>query len=839
MADADEKSSRTLFVRNLPYTTTNEKLEEIFSEAGPIKECFVVREPGVTDTCRGFGFVTFALREDAVKAKDQPVSVQGRKVLVSFADKKPKKRKSEGLTEQEGESEQKDSPEAPPKKKKRTEHSTAGRVVVLKNLPAKVKEEKIQKLVSKYEGVEEVTFPAPDTEVPTALVKFSSNTLARKALPGLGSSKVKSSSVQAVLQSKDNKEPSKKSLKKSRIIVRNLSFKCNKEDLRKTFEKYGKITDVQVPTIQGGKKRGFGFVQFTSVFEAAKAVAEMNTKPLHGRPIAVDYTVPKNRYESAKTPENKVDQEDGESDDDDGDDEDSGTEDRDEAETGDKQEDGSDEEDDDDNDDDDDDGEDDSEDDDDEDSDDFSDDEDDEKVNKKSKTPKPFRESTDVQQGKTVFIRNLSYDSLDEDVEELFLQFGGIKYVRLVVDPQTEHSRGTAFVQFNTKEAADKCVQRATTDVLSLAGRSLTVSIAVSRQQAQKLTEDRKEKKPTDKRNLYLAREGLIRPGTQAATGLTDKDVAMRQKVEKIKREKLKNPAIFVSDVRLCVRNIPLNMGDKDLRRLFLKTLGDKSISVTESRVMRDLKNVNSQGVGKSRGYGFVSFSQHDHALRALRETNNNPNLFPDGRRLIVEFSLENKLALKKQEMRLTKAKAARQSATQNNRKQHPETNGSKQPTNKPPQHSTENNSPQTLSRKQKRKQRQQQRREKIQQEKLDGLDGKFDTSNQQSGVKAVRGTKGLPSHLGPKIRQRDRGKVVQKTLKKPKPKNALTKTKQEPLQQMKGGKGQPPAQPSRRSNKPERKEEAKFDLLVHRYKQKLFGKDSGKQMKKSKWFDG
>ncbi|KAI8489443.1 RNA-binding protein 28 [Branchiostoma belcheri] len=743
MADSDEKSSRTLFVRNLPFTATNGTLEEAFSDAGPIKECFVVREP----------------------------------------DKKPKKRKKEEQTEQEGEDKQTSSPEAPPdKKKRRVEHSTAGRVIVLKNLPAKVKEEKIHKLVSKYEGVEEVTYPAPDTDQPSALVRFSSNTLARKALPTLGSLKVKKLVVKAVLQSKDNKTPSKKSLKKSRIIVRNLSFKCSKEDLRKTFEQYGEITDVHIPTVQGGKKRGFGFVQFTSVFEAAKAVAEMNSKPLHGRPVAVDYAVAKNRYESAKTAADR--QEPGEGD--------SGDED-------DDNDDGSD---------------------------------------KKSKTPKPFRESTDVQQGKTVFIRNLSYDSQEEDVEELFLQFGGIKYCKLVMDPDTEHSRGTAFVQFDSKEAAEKCVHQATTEGLSLAGRRLTVSIAVSRQQAQKLTDDKKEKKPTDKRNLYLAREGLIRPGTQAAAGLTEKDLAMRQKVEKIKREKLKNPAIFVSDVRLCVRNIPLNMGDKDLRRLYLKTLGDKNVYITESRVMRDLKNVNSQGVGKSRGYGFITFSQHEHALRALRETNNNPKLLPDGRRLIVEFSLENKLALKKQEMRLAKAKAARQAATKGSKKPEPERNGRNKPhINKPTQPTPENSAQPTLSRKQKRKLRQQQRREKIQQEKLEGL-GDLDVSNQQSGVKAVRGTKGLPSHSGPKVRQRDRGKVVQQTVKKPRPKSGLNKTKQGPLQQGRVGQAQTPPQQTRRSNKTERKEEAKFDLLVDRYKQKLFGKDSGGQIKKSKWFN-
>jgi RNA recognition motif-containing protein len=43
---------------------------------------------------------------------------------------------------------------------------------------------------------------------------------------------------------------------------------------------------------------------------------------------------------------------------------------------------------------------------------------------------------------------------------------------------------------------------------------------------------------------------------------------------------------------------------------------------------MRDMKNVDAQGIGKSKEYGFVSFTTHDHALQALRSINNNPNIF-------------------------------------------------------------------------------------------------------------------------------------------------------------------------------------------------------------------
>lgn len=43
---------------------------------------------------------------------------------------------------------------------------------------------------------------------------------------------------------------------------------------------------------------------------------------------------------------------------------------------------------------------------------------------------------------------------------------------------------------------------------------------------------------------------------------------------------------------------------------------------------MRNLKNVDATGKGKSKEYGFVAFTTHEDALKALRSINNNPNIF-------------------------------------------------------------------------------------------------------------------------------------------------------------------------------------------------------------------
>lgn len=39
-------SAQTLFISCLPASASNERLEEIFSEVGPVKQCFVVKEKG-------------------------------------------------------------------------------------------------------------------------------------------------------------------------------------------------------------------------------------------------------------------------------------------------------------------------------------------------------------------------------------------------------------------------------------------------------------------------------------------------------------------------------------------------------------------------------------------------------------------------------------------------------------------------------------------------------------------------------------------------------------------------------------------------------------------------
>uniref|UniRef100_S4RDD2 RRM domain-containing protein n=1 Tax=Petromyzon marinus TaxID=7757 RepID=S4RDD2_PETMA len=201
---------------------------------------------------------------------------------------------------------------------------------------------------------------------------------------------------------------------------------------------------------------------------------------------------------------------------------------------------------------------------------------------------------------------------------------------------------------------------------LALDGRRLVVCLAVSRDEARTLA-DKRDAKPTDRRNLYLAREGLIRAGTAAAEGLGSADLAKRERFEQLKRQKLRRVTVFVSRTRLCVHNIPKSADDKKLRSIFL-CAGGPGARITECRIMRDMQVVNSRGLGQSKGFGFVEFVEHEHALTALRSTNNNPAIFGPAKRLIVEFSLEDRVKLNAKEARLLKSRQ-KQAAVKGNAK--------------------------------------------------------------------------------------------------------------------------------------------------------------------------
>lgn len=102
----------------------------------------------------------------------------------------------------------------------------------------------------------------------------------------------------------------------------------------------------------------------------------------------------------------------------------------------------------------------------------------------------------------------------------------------------------------------------------TLGGRFLNITSAVSRQEANKLTnESEKRRQKEDKRNLYLMKEGVIMQDSEAAKDLTPSELSKRH-ASYVQRKKMitENPNLFISKTRLSVRNLGRNITDHMLR---------------------------------------------------------------------------------------------------------------------------------------------------------------------------------------------------------------------------------------------------------------------------------
>jgi len=75
-----------------------------------------------------------------------------------------------------------------------------------------------------------------------------------------------------------------------------------------------------------------------------------------------------------------------------------------------------------------------------------------------------------------LYVGNLSFQTTQQDLEELFGQVGQVESVSLVTDRDTGQSRGFAFVEMATKEEAQAAIQ--TLDGRDVDGRALKVNEA-------------------------------------------------------------------------------------------------------------------------------------------------------------------------------------------------------------------------------------------------------------------------------------------------------------------------------------------------------------------------
>ena len=390
-----------------------------------------------------------------------------------------------------------------------------------------------------------------------------------------------------------------------KLIVRNLPWTFKEsEQLAKLFRSYGKIKYATLPKKRSGLSAGFGFVTLRGRKNAEKALEGVNGKVIEGRTLAVDWAVEKDTWNTLQN-KDEVDMSD--------------TEDYTTAHVlkeGDSvaAEDGE-----------------------------GSDGMRDAESGSATQPEEPLSSADDgvgsdlatnnsTNESSTLFIRNVPFSVTDDVLQEHFSFFGHVRYARVVLDPSTERSRGTAFVAFYRPEDAILCLRGSHTtqaapgqgkatavskpslleDTSSdpsghytLDGRILQVSPAVNRGEARQLSSagsSLREVRDKDKRRLYLLSEGTVSSNSPLYDQLSPSEIKMREDSAKQRQALIRsNPTLHLSLTRLSVRNLPRTITSKDLKELARKAVVGFATDVKAGKRQRLSKEELARGGDASR----------------------------------------------------------------------------------------------------------------------------------------------------------------------------------------------------------------------------------------------
>lgn len=621
----DSLDRKTLFVRSIPFDVTNDQLSNFFSQFAPVKHAVIVNDN--ESKSRGFGFVSFTSDDDTLVALQEAKKAKLNDRLLRVDIAKRRERKSD-----------------------------------------------------KSESME------------------NKNTIAPEKI-----------AVQ----------------KTTRLIVRNLPWSVkNPEDLAKVFKMYGTVKEVKIPKKPDGKMCGFGFITMSKHANAEKAVKSSSGLKINGREVAVDFAVNKTHWSNLKT--ETTTNEENDSSEESEDDVEADNKEQEENEDVEMQTETKSES---------------AQEDDDVEEDIHEEDAkllefDDNEDNKNTKQKRNRQERYSIFVRNLPY--DVTEDALKAHFEKLGpVKYAlpvvdretGLPKGTAFVAFMNNNAYEECLLNSPTVAPNSVLLPDDVSPFYVYEGRIMQIAPALDRDSAARMAEksasNRKEMlgrvpKENDRRNLYLLNEGRIGPNSKLAALLSQSDLDVRERSYGLRVDQLKkNPGLHLSMTRLAVRNLPRAMNDKSFKQLGRKAIVEfakevkegnrqplskeeidrstkqkhfvleklgitdddekKRISkhgvVTQAKVINEVKG--SGEYGRSRGYGFLEFRDHKHALMALRWLNAHEVTKEEivsgltdeqkrmaerektinRRRLVVEFAIENASVVKRRQEQIIRSR--------------------------------------------------------------------------------------------------------------------------------------------------------------------------------------
>uniref|UniRef100_A0A3Q2PT39 Nucleolin n=1 Tax=Fundulus heteroclitus TaxID=8078 RepID=A0A3Q2PT39_FUNHE len=259
--DKKERSARTLFVKNLPFSAAAEDLKEIFESAVDIR-----LPPGTNGQNRGIAYIEFKDEAEAEKMMEeaQGAEFQGRSIVVDYVGEKSQK-----------------GGRAPGDSK----------TLVVNNLSFNATEDALQ---ATFEKAVSIRIPQRDGRPKGfAFVEFESADDAKDALENLNHTEIEGRSIRLEFSQnsggrdggRGNSGPTKT------LFIKGLSEDTTDQTLKDSFD--SAVAARIVTDRDTGASKCFGFVDFDNENDCKAAKEAMEDGEIDGSKVTLDYAKPK------------------------------------------------------------------------------------------------------------------------------------------------------------------------------------------------------------------------------------------------------------------------------------------------------------------------------------------------------------------------------------------------------------------------------------------------------------------------------------------------------------------------------------------------------------------
>jgi len=274
---AARKSGKgNIFIKNLDKSIDHKTLFDTFSQFGQILSCKI--ELDETNQSKGYGYIQFALQEQADKAilKVNNMMLAGKKVFVG--------------------------PFVSHKERLAANSTRQFTNVYVKNLAENIDEERLKNIFEKYGPLKNLIIMRDEKGVSKGFgfANFDNPDEAERAVNEMNNSEIDGKTVFVGRAQKKSERESELRQKFElmklehmskyqgvNLYIKNLDDDVDDDKLRSMFDSFGTITSAKTMRDPKGNSKGFGFVCFTTPEEATKAVTEMNGKIVGHKPLYV------------------------------------------------------------------------------------------------------------------------------------------------------------------------------------------------------------------------------------------------------------------------------------------------------------------------------------------------------------------------------------------------------------------------------------------------------------------------------------------------------------------------------------------------------------------------